>query len=718
MAAVFLAMGSCEQEAGIEYLPRDIHVGSGIRIETAQQLASIGLTEEYPANEEYYLANDIDLSVLWEEDPENPQETPPVSQTPYVWRSIGSTCRECGGPLLSANTYTHVLPIRCENRDCALFDTAQQPFSGILHGEGKTIAGLKLPGETNTGDYKEAAYLGLFGYTNSAYIHDLTLKIANTAEERAAYNGTAALDASSAIGGVAAFTQGTRIEYITIEADGENAGFYATAALPSDSNTTYIGGAVGRGENTSLKNITSSVLMNIDGPGSLTAGGIAGTASEISNAAVTGNITVAGSGLAIMVAGIGSAGPIKDCTVTLDELTLTTSGTGGNAALAGIGNGTITDCAVDIGLIKIAVGDTAGRGFNVGGIAAASGSGASLSASIERCNVRFDRLEVTADEDTPLANLWVGGIGARVSLSNAKVIDCSVQGGEIAVNLPYSSTGSLNVGGLAGEGRLLRSGIAGPLKINITTGGTGGVSAGGLTGNGTAEYSFIGTKGEHAELTVTRTNTTLVATNTNNANVGGISGNVPLTAVFPFQYNYAFCDVTLITTTATTNAMVTAGQGAGGLAGYVAVTGTPVFAENFAAGSVTLTNNYAGDETTPKVYAGGIAGFTANSANLTLSKNAALNSAVVINGDNSTAPKNWRRIANPGGANTKFSGNITTVIQMPPSYTPENDAVKADGLLVTTPLTADTFLGTEENQLAWNTDVWEWDEASSYPVFK
>jgi hypothetical protein len=697
-------------------------VGSGIRIETAQQLAGIGLSEEYPPNGEYYLANDIDLSVLWEEDPENSQETPPASQTPYVWRSIGSTCRECGGPLLSANTTTHVLPIRCENRDCTLFEAAQQPFSGILHGDGHTIAGLKLPGETNTGVYKEAAYLGLFGYVNSAYIHDLTLKLANTAEERAAYNGTA-VSATSAIGGLAAFTRGTRIENITLKAgtDDGSAGFYATAALPSSSHTTYMGGVVGNGYNTPVRNITSSVLWNIDGPGSLTAGGIANT-SEIINAKVTEDITVTASGLTVMVAGIGSASTIKDCRVNLDELTLTTSGNNGNATLAGIGSGTITDCEVDIRLIKIASTDTGGRGFNAGGLAAASGQGGVIQNSIERCSVRFDRLEVTADADTPWASCAIGGLVSRLAgTTGMAVTDCTVEGGEIVVNLPNDSDGVLMVGGLAGGGNILRSGIAGPLKITITAGGKGGVNAGGLTGYGAAQYSFIGTKGSHAELNVKKTSAHL-DTAGYNFRIGGISGEATLKAAFPFQYNYAFCDVTLETYSATKSANFGAGYCVGGLAGFVPWEQTAtVFTESYAVGSVTLINNYAGNESDVKFYAGGIVGLVEDdteSGGFTLSKCAALNTAVVISGSNTAASKNWRRIANPEGTMT-FSNNIATVTQTPPDgYSADVGLDKKDGLLIDAPLTADHFFGTGENQLGWNTEVWAPELASGYPVFK
>jgi hypothetical protein len=316
-------------------------------------------------------------------------------------------------------------------------------------------------------------------------------------------------------------------------------------------------------------------------------------------------------------------------------------------------------------------------------------------------------------------------------MSTAKVIDCTVEG-EIAVNLPGGSS-SLNVGGLAGEGNISHSRVTGPLNITVTAGGTGSVAAGGLTGVGTAEYSFIGTKNNHAKLTVNRTGTgTAMSEGSGSVYVGGISGYAPLTAgddwgtpAALFQYNYAFCDVTLETTAAAKSTMaMLASQSVGGLAGYVSSSSygddTLSFNESYAAGSVTLVNNYAGGDTDAEFYAGGILGNMdyqswVSGITFTLSKCAALNSEVVINGSNTAAPKNWRRIANSGEGKTTFTNNITTVTQTAPSsYAPEDDADKGDGLLITA-LTADTFFGAE-SQLKWDTTIWKWEDG--YPVFK
>ncbi|MDR1256375.1 MAG: hypothetical protein LBJ86_01350 [Spirochaetaceae bacterium] len=691
-----LAAGGCE-DALMREAPYDVSVPHGIRIETAAQLAGIGIDADYPADGEYYLGNDIDLSPLY---------TAAGTGPPYVWRPIGSTCRECGGPLVSSDTTYQALPITCRNRDCPLFGESQPPFSGVFHGNGKTVSGLKLSGGTETDGYNEAMYIGLFGYISGAYIHGLTVELANTAEERVTPSNS-----YSYIAALAALAQTSFIKDIQLGAAAEDCGLYVNSALVGATSYAYAGGAAGRGYNTRLANITSSLPLDVDGNGSnQIVGGIAGNiaSGEITGTNMTGAIAVNSTGVSSTVAGIcASAAAIKNCTVTMDTLILTvaaTSGTAPAASLAGVGGaGTITDCSVDIGLIKLEDNDTSTipRAIYVGGIAAQANG------TIERCSARFNRIEVTAADTAPYHDTFIGGLAGDIGTISNSYIEGDR---EIAVNLPSAGGRPVYLGGLAGQGNVSRSHITGGFKINITTGniGPGQVNIGGLAGNGVAEYSFIGSSAEPVKLNITKTNTTRDTYNTTYA--GGISGQASVNATRYYQYNYSFCDVTLVTGVSSCYA--------GGLIGYINRSGITCVTGNYAAGSVTITNDSESSGITQNIYAGGIAGGAGNNANFTINKNASLNS-VTIGGSNSSATKTWRRIVKPDGSNTKLISNITTVTEKKPDdYTLTDGANTADGLFIDHKLTKDDFFGSETNQLGWDEDVWGWDVVSGYPVLK
>jgi hypothetical protein len=742
-----LALGSCENETETRYIANEVLVPKGIRIETAEQLAGIGLSEEYPLDGEYYLANDIDLSVLWEEDPDDPPETP------YIWRPIGSTCRECRGPLLptpdaQGNRRYHALPLLCGNRDdCSLSGKSQQPFSGVLNGNGKTISGLKLPEGTTENGYKEALYLGLFGYVYAAYIHDLTVKVANTAVERAVYTGSGGT-VIPCIGTLAGLASASRIENVQIKAEGEGMGIYVTGGA-AGSYLNYIGGVIGEGVYAFLKNVTSSAPLDVQGVDYEVVGGIAGVildgtsdnklAGEISGAKVTGNITVTSTGYVTAVAGISPmAGKIKNCEVEMEELSLTTtrssSGTVGYAALEGIGYAsTLADCTVEIETIKLTDNDTSAleRNLYAGGISATAVSGSSFSAitaPMERCRVRFSKLEVSTGEFATAGIVYVGGVAGYLSTAST-LSGHSIDGGEISVSLTNKTTTRAQyTGGLAGSGNISRGSVK-AVTIELKTATTGAVYAGGLTGNGAAEYSFIGAKGKPAKVKVTKTATTSGATNL--AYIGGISGYVSLSATAPaFRYNYAFCDVSLETTAANTSTTTSGnGQSVGGLVGFPYGTATyKTFTESFAAGKVTVTDNCTTNtDNKTRFNVGGVAGYLYNYPWIT--KCAALNDSITIDASNSSSTSTaryWRRIAVTNtDASIPLTGgstinNITTVTaKLPSGYMPTDGATNQDGYLVKTPLKAEVFFGTGEGQLDWNKDVWEWGgDDYGYPVLK
>jgi hypothetical protein len=580
-----LALGSCENEAETEtrYIANEVIVPKGIRIETAEQLAGIGLSEEYPLDGEYYLANDIDLSVLWEEDPDDPPETP------YVWRSIGSTCRECRGPLLptpdtNGNRTLHALPLSCANDSCPLYNAGQWPFYGVLNGDGKTISGLKLPSGTERSGYKDALYLGLFGYVYAAYIHDLTVKIANTNEARAVYAGSGG-DVRPCIGTLAGLASSSRIENVQIEAEGEGMGLYVTGGA-ANAHYNQIGGVIGMGLNATLKNVTSSAPLDVQGVAYEVVGGIAGgildgtgnnnPAGEISGAKVTGNITVTSTGQSTAVAGISpAAGKIENCEVEMEELSLTTaltSSTGGSAALAGIGYApALADCAVDIETIKLMDNDTGtgARSLCVGGISSAriqaNASLSNITTPIERCGIRFGKLEVSSGESAAVGNVYVGGVVGYLG-STQTLSGYSIESGEIAVSLKKSLTLAPYIGGLAAQGNISDSSVSGKLKISVTTDKTGAVTSytGGLTGNGSVSGGTI----DELLMSVTTGMAAATTRETGYAYTGGLTGNGSVSGSAIDQLNMS---VTTKTTGAGYAYVYT-----GGLTGYGSVSGSAV----------------------------------------------------------------------------------------------------------------------------------------------
>jgi hypothetical protein len=714
-AALVLILLGCEDPVTeLRYVDREVSVPFGIRIETAADLAKIGIDPEFPVSGEYYLGEDIDLSVL-----NTGTAGEEEGGKPYVWRPIGSTCKECGGPLISSGANsTQSLPISCINEDCTLFGVSQRPFSGIFHGNGKKISGLVLSGGTEEDGYKGALYVGLFGYIQGAYIHDLTIELANTAEQRIGYTGESISDKPH-IAVLAGFARNARIANITLQVK-ETGGLYVTA-VATTTGTTYAGGAVGSAYDTTLTGITSSIPLDINGGGEQTAGGIAAalTTGEISNAEMTGNIRVE-SGTGLSVGGIGGTigGTLKNCTVNLEAMTIQmarTTGVGGSVSVGGIaGSGDqIIDCTAEITTIKVDSTDTVARNIYMGGLAGSTSQG------IENSRARFDTLQVTAEDTTPYMSIFVGGL-----VGNGSKISRSYIEGEAAIslNLPYTGTYSIQVGGLAGMGDVSRSYIQVPVTITITTGVTGPIYAGGLTGNGVAEYSYIGTSSKHAKLHITKTNTALLTGYTSNlVSAGGVSGQASITTDKPYQYNYSFCDIMLKTSGGGTTQP---GQAAGGLVGYLPYPNGKV-TECFAAGTVTITNNYAGGETTAIINAGGIAGLVPNGPYfpLNIEKCAALNGTVLINGSNTGSTVKWGRISpldiiEDAQQITSYTNNITTISGTPPSgYTPVNAQESTDGLYKSG-ISSTDFLGTETDQLGWNSDVWKWDEVNGYPVLK
>jgi hypothetical protein len=518
LGAALLLAGGCaaETETEIVDVPYQVIVEHGTAIGTAEQFAGIGIVEGYPAGGEYYLTDDIDLSVLWEKEAEEDPD--------YIWGPIGSTCRECRGPLLPSSVSSvaprdPIMPLRCENRDCTLSYVGQAHFTGVLHGNGRTVSGLKLPRGTETNGYKDARYLGLFGYVQGAIIHDLTVKVANTADERTGYSGDGG-NFHTYTGVLAGKADGTRITNVSIKPEKADSGLYVTAKVLTSASNNYIGGVIGQGTNTVLKDVSSSAPLDVLCAFYEAVGGIAGTVTgDITGATVTGNITVESSGSNAAVAGIcPDATTIRGCTVNMTELSLTTtiaSGTVGPAALSGIGLGSsaVTDCDVTITNIKLLDRDTVNTAHSVqvGGVSAHNTASNAIGGTIERCTVNFGLIKVESFTTT-LSYCFIGGVASNIS---TVVRDCSVTGGTIDVDYPGAPTYEINVGGIVGKGNVSH-GSVNSLAITIDHAGStasNAIQAGGITGSGTVSNSSIAGQ----EITV-------ITPTTGAVNVGGLTG--------------------------------------------------------------------------------------------------------------------------------------------------------------------------------------------------
>jgi hypothetical protein len=563
---------------------------------------------------------------------------------PNIWRPIGSTCPSCGGPLGAS--------LVCQDEECALYGVTQEPFSGILHGWGKKVFGLVLAdGEAaEAAGYAGAAYMGLFGYIRGAYIHDLTIELANTAEQTVSQQN---------IGVLAAYASNSRIADITLQA-AEGAGLYIEGTQ-THANTGGAGGAAGMTNGCVLRNITSSISIVSDIKTGIAQnlGGIAGRilASKISNAEMTGNITIDSMGSNLRVGGIvgyaPSANPansLNNCNANINTFTIRTSAS-----------------------FTFSAGGIAGEIVELAGCAAVIGA-------------------FSVDDEGPISSTVTSNIGGLAGTGTIKNSHAQIDDKLIYTRLKTDGSAgkTIYIGGLVGNGAVSRSYIKNAATIDVTVKqNISGVNVGGLTGRGAVDNSFIGARSTPATITVKNVFT-------DKTYVGGLCGIATNNAAY--KNNYAFCNVNLEITGGT-------GQSAGGLVGNPATNYS--ITNSYAAGSVIVKNNAT--EGTLAVTAGGIAGSAK-----TIEKCAALNGEVTItcNGD-ATVTKNWGRIASGG---TTFTNNITTITKTTPDGHSITDcADTADGLFKDSVTQADFDTG----GLGWDfTDVWEWDEESGYPVLK
>jgi hypothetical protein len=410
---------------------------------------------------------------------------------------------------------------------------------------------------------------------------------------------------------------------------------------------------------------------------------------------------------------------------------------GGIVGNVGGQGGILTNNEVVLGSLKIHSAVPAGSqnvpGIYAGGIA---GSVSTSPALLQACSTRLGTLELSAEGCSP--NTYAGGLYGNTSTaienSYASFESITVAGTDTKATNGYPTvyvggligsgygnitrsrlegTGSITVsgeaeamfyvGGLAGMGSISRSHIGYGIEVSLEVGAKSrNVYAGGLTGNGSAEYSFIGSKTDPASVTVTKTGDDEVYYPV--TYVGGISGYGGYS--LNFQYNYAFCDVSLEISGSGGGPQQT--TSVGGFAGYL----NGACTQSYAAGSVRLTNNTTNESAW---YVGGIAGSVGFMDIVVISNCAALNPEVSISGKENGK---WGRIIgymtlNEWTENTTLAtlqNNITTVTA-PADYTPEDGTDTRDGTLKDS-ITKDDFTN-------WDfADTWDWDDVNNLPVLK
>lgn len=449
LGVAMVVWASCEDPSTTELreIEREVVVYEGTAIRSAEDLAKIGRSEDFPAEGQYYLAADIDLKEYLAHE--------------GVLRAIGSTCKECGGPLTAGAE--HALPLSCFNGECSLYEAEQEPFSGVFYGNGKKISGLVLSGGTTEQGYAGAVYVGLFGYIDRARIRDLTLELGNTEAEKLTYTGTEEA-AVQLIGGLAAFARDSHISGVEVRGTGLHI---------ARSREIIAGGVAGAAVHTVLGSLSSSLpLYTGHAPGTpdllnQTLGGLVGrgTYFQVSGGRMSANIGVESKGGVNYIGGIAGyfSGVMHACEADFESLEIRNAYTGETSASQIYAGGiagyvfptylTFQECSAVFDTLEVTLGGTYGGNVYVGGLVGNADF-------IEKSHASFQSITVRTEEGARFGSTYVGGLagasdfndGIRNSYIAGKD---KTRGVQIEVN---GSGGSVYVGGLTGWGAFPEAG--------------------------------------------------------------------------------------------------------------------------------------------------------------------------------------------------------------------------------------------------------------------
>lgn len=338
--------------------------------------------------------------------------------------------------------------------------TSDNPFTGVLLGNGKTIRGLTFSGTASS------AY-GLFGYTDGAVIEDLTVSSVNISLSSAQDAGAVVGYASNTI-----FTN-VSVEQANISSQG-NAGGIVGQANGADVSDVYVsgnqissssngGGIVGYAVQT---NISASTATNTTVNATTNAGAFAGLAE---NSVVGASISTANTVSAANAGGIvGSASSSQILSVTVNNLTVQSASYAGGVA------GQITQGSVISGA-NVYISSTLASTQAAGGIV---GRG-------ENSQIKLTNINSNWSVAGTISSANVGGIiGHAVNMT-------SIADNRLAY-LTLSPTSAGTVGQIYGllEGS---SGASSTLYREVTVSNTVGAIFNNMTGTTITEPVYEGT---------------------------------------------------------------------------------------------------------------------------------------------------------------------------------------------------------------------------------
>jgi hypothetical protein len=401
---IAVMFASCD--AGIDYEDVDNPVykaellpGKGIA--SAEDFIKIGADQEYPLNDEYYLKNDIDLSNL-----EGP------------WTPIG---------------------------------TQDQPFTGILNGNGKTIRGLRLQGG-------ETEHIGLFGYLFLARISNLTVELANDFSETNPIVLSASVD--QYLGVVAGYAKSSNITGVRVSA-AEGKGLYtikSEAQGPYSGGQGFIGGITGWIQDGGIQNSTAHLTLKAAG--------------------------TKGSQFAGLISGVGS-GSLSDCTaqgsveVTIPNSEDSHGGTIYAGGIVGQAYSSVDNCTSEVTRVYAENANPQSTGSVYAGGVTGSGE-TSNSRLVTSSPVTIHAKGAGAND----GRIYAGGIvGSNYSSNNYNWVTAQA-------NIQAESSGNQEIyaGGIAGNGPVSHSYISNSAGVTVLAKATNSVAskiiaAGGISGS-------------------------------------------------------------------------------------------------------------------------------------------------------------------------------------------------------------------------------------------
>jgi hypothetical protein len=617
-------------------------------IASGTDLAKIGVDELYPLDGNYYLTANIDLTTF------NP------------WTPIGTS-------LVTANSEDYTV--------------TRREFTGTFDGRGCTVSNLRLDGA--------APYSGLFGYARLASIKDLTISLA-------AGGITLSGDGRQYIGAAAGFVYSTEITGVTVPSD---------LAITSGENALYAGNVIGYALHSAPNNLVSTGNLSVTGEAGVHAGGLMGYAQYSplgAGSSASGTVEVSSTAGTLYAGGaIGYAkfSPISGGTYAAGSITVAGASSAYGGGIVGYAEANPISGVSSGKNVSVTIDNTSGKAYG-GGIAGYTGSYMDTVTYVSagspiRDSVSSGTVSVVATATgggSYSSYVYAGGIAGNAYSSQDSITGSRATG---AVNA--ASTGAYSyAGGIAGSSgaSIINSFATGDVTVAHEAGytSTATVNAGGLAGDTSGSGNRVA--GSYATGTVSAAYTG--SATGSNVYAGGLTG---MNNAFTISNSYAAGDVTADGPNVR----------AGGLVGYFYSQG--VISRCYASGAV---NGITANATPDNNGVGGIAGTGYNSAATRIEYCAALSPSVTISANSGNVKRiaglksSTTLTANFALTNMTLTNNDDTDLTANDNGSGDDGASKtADGLG-----TQDTYANaTDEDGLGWDfTGAWKWDAVNKRPV--